>query len=189
MPRTGTIVGVNGNHLTVEFAGAVAQNEVAYALLDTLRLKAEVVRVRGRHADLQLFESSAGLRVGDLVEFTGEPLSAELGPGLLGQIYDGLQNPLHALAERDGFFLQRGAVLPALDETRRWPFAPIVKPGMVVAAGDMLGTVPEAFSSIASWFLSICAGAGELPKWPRRATSASMRPLPSCGTKRVTSCR
>ncbi|MBS1223069.1 MAG: V-type synthase alpha chain, partial [Proteobacteria bacterium] len=143
MPRTGTIVGVNGNHLTVEFAGTVAQNEVAYALLDTLRLKAEVVRVRGRHADLQLFESSAGLRVGDLVEFTGEPLSAELGPGLLGQIYDGLQNPLHALAERDGFFLQRGAVLPALDETRRWPFAPIVKPGMVVAAGDMLGTVPE----------------------------------------------
>ena len=77
------------------------------------------------------------------MEFTGEPLAAELGPGLLGQIYDGLQNPLHALAERDGFFLQRGAYLPALDETRRWPFAPIVKPGMVVAAGDMLGTVPE----------------------------------------------
>ena len=141
--RTGTIVGVNGNHLTVEFAGVVAQNEVAYALLDTLRLKAEVVRVRGRCADLQVFESSAGLRVGDLVEFTGEPLAAELGPGLLGQIYDGLQNPLHALAERDGFFLQRGAYLPALDETRRWPFAPIVKPGMVVAAGDVLGTVPE----------------------------------------------
>ena len=141
--RTGTIVGVNGNHLTVEFAGVVAQNEVAYALLDTLRLKAEVVRVRGRCADLQVFESSAGLRVGDRVEFTGEPLAAELGPGLLGQIYDGLQNPLHALAERDGFFLQRGAYLPALDETRRWPFAPIVKPGMVVAAGDMLGTVPE----------------------------------------------
>ena len=78
--RTGTIVGVNGNHLTVEFAGTVAQNEVAYALLDTLRLKAEVVRVRGRCADLQVFESSAGLRVGDLVEFTGEPLAAELGP-------------------------------------------------------------------------------------------------------------
>ena len=143
MLRTGTIVGVNGNHLTVEFAGAVTQNEVAYALLDTLRLKAEVVRVRGRCADLQVFESSAGLRVGDPVEFTGELLSVELGPGLLGQLYEGLQNPLHALAERDGFFLQRGAVLPALDETRRWPFAPAVKPEMVVAAGDTLGTVPE----------------------------------------------
>nr|MCU0248168.1 V-type ATP synthase subunit A [Bryobacter sp.] len=143
MPRTGTIMGVNGNHLTVAFAGEVTQNEVAYALLDELRLKAEVVRVRGRRADLQVFESSAGLRVGDPVEFTGELLSAELGPGLLGQLYEGLQNPLHPLAERDGFFLQRGAVLPALDETRRWPFAPVVKPGTVVAAGDTLGTVPE----------------------------------------------
>jgi V/A-type H+-transporting ATPase subunit A len=143
MLRTGTIVGVNGNHLTVEFAGAVTQNEVAYALLDDLRLKAEVVRVRGRRADLQVFEDSSGLRVGDPVEFTGELLSVELGPGLLGQLYEGLQNPLHALAERDGFFLRRGAVLPALDETRRWPFAPAVKPEMVVAAGDTLGTVPE----------------------------------------------
>lgn len=129
MARTGTIIGVNGNHLTVEFAGEVAQNEVAYALLDTLRLKAEVVRVRGRRADLQVFESSSGLRVGDPVEFTGELLSAELGPGLLGQLYEGLQNPLHALAERDGFFLQRGAVLPALDAARRWPFIPAVKEG------------------------------------------------------------
>ncbi len=114
MPRTGTIMGVNGNHLTVAFTGDVAQNEVAYALLDTLRLKAEVVRVRGRRADLQVFEDSSGLRVGDPVEFTGELLSAELGPGLLGQLYEGLQNPLHPLAERDGFFLQRGAYLPAL---------------------------------------------------------------------------
>jgi len=143
VPRTGTIVGVNGNHLTVEFAGAVTQNEVAYALLDTLRLKAEVVRVRGRRADLQVFESSAGLRVGDPVEFTGELLSAELGPGLLGQLYEGLQNPLHPLAERDGFFLQRGAYLPALDELKRWPFTPALKEGAVVEAGDVLGSVPE----------------------------------------------
>jgi len=143
VPRTGTIVGVNGNHLTVEFAGAVTQNEVAYALLDTLRLKAEVVRVRGRRADLQVFEDSSGLRVGDPVEFTGELLSVELGPGLLGQLYEGLQNPLHALAERDGFFLQRGAVLPALDELKRWPFTPALKEGEVVEAGDVLGSVPE----------------------------------------------
>lgn len=143
MLRTGTIVGVNGNHLTVAFSNEVAQNEVAYILLDGLRLKAEVVRVRGRQADLQLFENSAGLRVGDAVEFTGELLSAELGPGLIGQIYDGLQNPLHPLAERDGFFLKRGAYLPALDETRRWPFTPTLPPGAVVTAGDELGSVPE----------------------------------------------
>ena len=170
MPRAGTIVGVNGNHLTVEFAGEVAQNEVAYALLDGLRLKAEVVRVRGRRADLQVFESSTGLRVGDPVEFTGELLAAELGPGLLGQLYEGLQNPLHALAARDGFFLQRGAYLPALDATRRWPFTPTVEPGAMVEAGDTLGTVPEGvfqhrvmvpFHLRGRWRVADLAGSGD----------------------------
>jgi V/A-type H+-transporting ATPase subunit A len=170
MPRTGTLVGVNGNHLTVAFADAVAQNEVAYVGLDALRLKAEVVRVRGRHADLQVFESSAGLRVGDPVEFTGELLSAELGPGLLGQIYEGLQNPLHLLAERDGFFLQRGTYLPALDPAKRWPFTPTLLPGAVVAAGDALGWVPEGvfqhrimvpFDVRGHWRMTHIASAGD----------------------------
>lgn len=170
MPRTGTLIGVNGNHLTVEFATDVAQNEVAYAILDNLRLKAEVVRVRGRYADLQVFESSAGLRVGDRVEFTGELLSAELGPGLLGQLYEGLQNPLHLLAERDGCFLQRGAVLPALDAARRWAFTPVVAPGTVVQAGDTLGWVPEGlfqhhimvpFDWRGRWRITHIAGPGD----------------------------
>jgi len=141
--NVGKIVGINGNLLTVEFEMPVRQNEVAYALLDDLRLKAEVIRIRGRYAELQVFEDTTGLRVGDPVEFTGELLSVELGPGLLAQIYDGLQNPLPALAEECGFFLKRGKYLPALDRSRQWDFTPVASPGDVVSAGHALGKVPE----------------------------------------------
>lgn len=139
----GKIVGVNGNLITVEFAAAVAQNEVAYAILGDLRLMCEVVRVRGNRADLQIFEDASGLSVGDAVEFTGELLTAELGPGLLTQVFDGLQNPLPRLAEQGGFFLQRGKYLPALGREQRWAFTPTVKAGATVTAGEELGWVPE----------------------------------------------
>ena len=88
------IVGVNGNMITVEYSRQVIQNEVAFAIVGDSRIKCEVIRVRGKYADLQAFESTNGLKAGDLVEFTGELLSVELGPGLLAQVYDGLQNPL-----------------------------------------------------------------------------------------------
>ena len=114
------IVGVNGNLITVEFTRRVMQNEVAYAHIGDSRLKCEVIRVRGNRADLQIFESANGLKVGDKVEFTGELLSAELGPGLLTQVFDGLQNPLSLLAEHSGVFLQRGVYLRALDREKRW---------------------------------------------------------------------
>ena len=139
----GRIVGVNGNLLTVEFDSPVTQNEVGYAVHGDLRLKSEVIRIRGRYAELQVFEDTTGLRVGDQVEFTGELLAAELGPGLLAQVYDGLQNPLPALAAQCGFFLKRGVYLPALDREKPWAFTPSAKPGDTVAAGDRLGTVPE----------------------------------------------
>ena len=109
--KMGRIVGVNGNLLTVEFDSHVTQNEVAFAIIGDVRLKCEVIRVRGSRADLQIFESSAGLKVGDAVEFTDTLLSVKLGPGLLTQVYDGLQNPLPKLAEKAGFFLQRGLYL------------------------------------------------------------------------------
>ncbi len=141
--RTGKIAGVNGNMLVVEFDDFVRQNEVAYAVTGNERLKSEVIRVRGRRAELQVYENTEGLKVGDSVEFTGELLAVELGPGLLTQIYDGLQNPLPALAEKSGFFLQRGFYLPALSETRKWEFTPKVKSGDRVTGGDVLGTVPE----------------------------------------------
>ena len=143
MASTGRITGINGNMVTVEFDGAVIQNEVAYPLLGDLRLKAEVIRVRGNMADLQVFESTTSLRIGGEVQFTGELLSVELGPGLLTQVYDGLQNPLPSLAEKSGYFLQRGTYLPALSRDQKWDFTPTTNKGALVQAGDTLGTVPE----------------------------------------------
>ncbi len=141
--HTGRIVGVNSNLVTVAFESPVMQNEVGFAVLGDLQLKAEVIRIRGQHAELQVFEDTSGLRVGDALRFSGELLTVELGPGLLSQIFDGLQNPLPALAERCGFFLRRGVYLPALDRQRTWDFTPAVAPGATVRAGDTLGTVPE----------------------------------------------
>ena len=139
----GRVVGINGNLLTVAFEQPVIQNEVAYARVEGLRLKSEIIRIRGTKADLQVFEDTSGLSVGDEVEFTGELLSVELGPGLLGQIYDGLQNPLPELAEQSGFFLQRGMYLDALDSTRLWSFTPAIASGRRVTGGDCIGSVPE----------------------------------------------
>ena len=147
METTGKIAGVNGNMITVAFDGAVAQNEVGYACIDqdgtTQRLMSEIVRIRGRLADMQVFEDTRDLQVGDQVLFSGNLLSAELGPGLLKQIYDGLQNPLPQLAAQCGFFLQRGTYLNALDRTAEWAFTPVAKPGDRLTAGETLGTVPE----------------------------------------------
>ncbi|MBQ9087538.1 MAG: V-type ATP synthase subunit A [Lentisphaeria bacterium] len=138
------IVGVNGNMITVEYSRQVIQNEVAFAIVGDSKIKCEVIRVRGKYADLQAFESTNGLKVGDKVEFTGELLSVELGPGLLAQVYDGLQNPLKLLAEHSGFFLQRGIYLRALNRETKWHFTPSVQPGVVLRAGDRIGSVPEA---------------------------------------------
>ncbi len=139
----GTIRGINGNLLTVSFNGSVVQNEVAYAIKGEERLKSEVIRIQENNAFLQVFESTKGLKVGYKVEFTGEMLSVELGPGILGQIYDGLQNPLPELAEEYGFFLPRGVVLKALDEEKKWHFKPQVKKGDTLSKGLPLGYVDE----------------------------------------------
>ena len=140
---TGTITGVNGNLISVAFEGAVALNEIGYALLGETRLMCEIVRIRGRVADMQVFEDTVGLSAGCKVEFTGGLLSIELGPGLLKQIFDGLQNPLPGLAEQYGFFLQRGKYMHALPRDAKWAFTPVARPGDAVRAGDTLGTVPE----------------------------------------------
>ena len=147
---TGKIVAVNGNMITVRFEGAVAQNEVGYAILGDKRLMAEIVRVRGQNCDLQVFDDTTDLSVGDKVEFTGELLAAELGPGMLAQVYDGLQNPLAELAQEAGkiskdaeFFLQRGMYLPGLPRDKKWDFHPTAKVGDKVTAGEALGWVTE----------------------------------------------
>ncbi len=145
--RTGKVVGVNGNMVAVGFEDRVRQNEIAYVVAGGDRLKAEVIRVKGRRADLQVFEDTRGIRLGDEVVFTDELLSVELGPGLLGQVFDGLQNPLPQLAERHGFFLKRGEYLPALPDDARWEFSPEVAVGQTVRAGMKLGVVPEKMFS------------------------------------------
>ena len=181
--KRGTISGINGNLMTVEFEDAVIQNEVAYAVLGDTRLKAEVIRVRGRRADLQVFEDTTGLQVGGTVEFTGQLLSVELAPGLLGQIFDGLQNPLPKLAEQCGFFLKRGTYLPAIPRDRAWAYTPTIQPGAIVRAGDTLGTVPEGifthrimapFTLPGSWTLEYAALAGN---YTVEQEIARLRPL------------
>ena len=141
--RSGQVTAVNGNMVAVNFDDLVIQNEVAYVVCGDDRLKSEVIRVKGKRADVQVFEDTLNIRVGDKVEFTSELLSVELGPGLLGQVFDGLQNPLPRLAEAHGFFLKRGAYLPALEENSKWEFTPGVKVGDRLRGGDAVGTVPE----------------------------------------------
>ncbi len=141
----GVVIGVNGNMATIQMDGAVAMNEVGYIILGgaKTRLKSEVIRVRGNTCQMQVFESTRGVSMGDHVEFTGELLVAELGPGLLGQVYDGLQNPLPQLAEQAGYFLERGVYLQPLNEIQQWAFTPSVKVGDTVQASDYIGSVPE----------------------------------------------
>ena len=150
MTTTGKIVAVNGNMTTVAFDGAVAQNEVGYIILGEKRLMAEIVRVRGTVCDMQVFDATTDLTVGDKVEFSGELLAAELGPGMLAQVYDGLQNPLSELAKEAAkisadaeYFLQRGIYLPGLPRDRKWDWHPTAKIGERVSAGDVLGWVTE----------------------------------------------
>ena len=144
---TGKVVGVNGNMVTIEVEGDVLMNEVGYIRVNTpegeKNLKSEVIRIKGSNADLQVFEMTRGIGIGDSVELTQDMLAVSLGPGLLGKVYDGLQNPLPELAEECGFFLDRGVYLPALPEDVKWKFTPAVKAGDTVLRADTLGTVPE----------------------------------------------
>lgn len=140
----GTITSISGNLITVDFNSSVSQNEVGYAVKDGERLKSEVIRIQGNKAFMQVYEDTKGLYVGSEVEFSGEMLSVELGPGLLKQIYDGLQNPLPELAEQHGFFLPKGIILEALDAEKKWTFTPRAKKGDKVRAGYFLGSVPES---------------------------------------------
>lgn len=141
--NTGKVISVNGNLISVEFNGIVSMNEICYIKVDDAILKSEVIRIRGNVAQIQVYEMTNGIKCGDLVEFTGEMLSAELGPGLLGQIYDGLQNPLPVIAKQAGWFLERGIYANGLNTEKKWEFTPTVEAGNVVRAGEYVGTVPE----------------------------------------------
>jgi V/A-type H+/Na+-transporting ATPase subunit A len=144
MSFTGRVVAAYGNMLTASFEGSVRQNELAYIhTVDGGKLKSEVIRVRGNLCNVQVFEITHGIKVGDAVEFTGDLLVVELGPGLLQQIYDGLQNPLPQLAQTAGLYLKRGIYMDPLDRSAKWDFTPVAQVGESVQAGDTLGWVPE----------------------------------------------
>ena len=166
----GKVVSVNGNLVSVRFEGTVSMNEICFVIVDGTRLKSEVIRVRGDVAQIQVYEMTNGIKYGDEVEFTGEMLSAQLGPGLLGQIYDGLQNPLPVLAEQAGWFLERGVYADGLNVEKKWEFTPTAQIGDTLRAGEYIGTVPEGpfthkifvpFNLLGSYTLKSIADKGE----------------------------
>jgi V/A-type H+-transporting ATPase subunit A len=141
----GKVVSVNESLVgAVITEGAVMNGEVAYIIIeDGTRLKSEVIDVKsGEIVYLQVFEDTSWMKVSDTVEFTGLPLAAKLGPGILGTVTDGLQNPLYDLAEIE-WFLERGLEVEPLDNTQKWHFTPTVRKGDVVTGGSVLGFVPE----------------------------------------------
>ena len=139
----GEIIAINGNMIQVRFKDDIIQNEVGYVLKDKQRLKSEVIKIERDIAFLQVFETTKSIKVGDKIEFSGQMLSVQLGPGLLSQIYDGLQNPLPELASKFGFFLPVGVELGAISLTKKWKFKPYAKKGDRVIAGSVLGHVHE----------------------------------------------
>ncbi len=138
------VTGVGGNIVSITAPGGVImKNEVANICVGEERLKSEVLRVDGNAAEIQVFEETAGVKIGDRVELTGELLSISLGPGLLGSIYDGLQIPLYDMAEENGYFLKRGASIAPFSAETEWPFQPACQVGDRLSAGSVLGIVPE----------------------------------------------
>jgi len=142
MSTTGKVTGIVSNLVTVAVDGPVAENELCYITLGGSRLLAEVIKVNGDKASVQVFESTRGLKNGDSVEFLGKMLEVTLGPGLLSGIYDGLQNNLTTM---EGVFLKRGEYTDPLDHAATWEFTPIAKPGDKVVAADWLGEVKEGW--------------------------------------------
>ena len=139
---TGKVSGIVSNLVMVTVDGPVAQNEICYIDLDGVKLMAEVIKITGDTAYVQVFESTRGLRTGCDVEFEGQMLEATLGPGLLSSNYDGLQNNL---ATMEGVFLKRGCYTAPLDDTKKWEYKPLAKVGDKVKAGDWLGEVKEGW--------------------------------------------
>lgn len=140
---TGIVVEAFGNLLHVRCDGFVRQGEVARVQLSGESLLAEVIEIAGSVAKIQVFEDTRGIKLNTPVQFDGHLLEAELGPGLLTGIFDGLQNPLEEMAVTTGVYLSRGVYLPPLNRKKRWDFTPEAKVGDLLRRGDLLGTVPE----------------------------------------------
>ncbi|WP_242360454.1 V-type ATP synthase subunit A [Anaeromyxobacter sp. SG17] len=134
---TGRLVRIAGPTVVADGLAGAGLNEVVW--VGEERLLGEVIRLERDLATIQVYEETEGLALGEPAEPTGEPLAVELGPGLLGSVFDGVQRPLDALAARQGDFLGRGARLPALDRARRWELEPSVRAGDELLPGACLG--------------------------------------------------
>lgn len=142
MKSTGKVTGIVSNLVTVLTNGPVAENELCYISLGGTKLLAEVIKVNGKKASVQVFESTRGLKNGDDVEFLGRMLEVTLGPGLLSSVYDGLQNDLTTMED---VFLKRGEYTDPLDRIKLWDFTPLAAAGDKVVAADWLGEVKEGW--------------------------------------------
>jgi V/A-type H+-transporting ATPase subunit A len=136
----GVVAGIISNLVIVEVDGPVSQNEICFIKLGETKLMAEVIKVMGINAYVQVFESTRNLRINDTVEFAGHMLEATLGPGILSKNFDGLQNDLDKMKE---VFLKRGEYTPPLEDDKLWDFKPLAKVGDLVEAGSWLGEVKE----------------------------------------------
>ena len=140
MKTLGRVNGIISNIVIAKVDGAVAQNEICHVYCGDTRMMAEVIKVIGDEAYVQVYDSTRGLKIGDKVEFEGHMLEATLAPGLLSRNYDGLQNDLEKM---DGLFINRGSITDPIDFDAKWDFKPLAKVGDKVTAGDWLGEVKE----------------------------------------------
>ena len=140
MKTLGRVNGIISNIVIVKTDGAVGQNEICYVYCGDTRMMAEVIKVIGDDAYVQVYDSTRGLKIGDKVEFMGHMLEATLAPGLLSRNYDGLQNDLEKM---DGLFIERGSITEPIDFEKKWEFSPLAKAGDKVTAADWLGQVKE----------------------------------------------
>ena len=140
MKTTGRVNGIISNIVIVKADGAVGQNEICYVYVGNTRMMAEVIKVMGDNAYVQVFDSTRGLKIGDRVEFEGHMLEVTLAPGLLSRNYDGLQNDLEKM---EGLFIARGSVTEPIDFAAEWEFKPLAKAGDRVSAASWLGEVQE----------------------------------------------
>ena len=140
MKTTGKVQGIISNIVIVETEGAVSQNEICYITIGGVKLMAEVIKVNGKNAYVQVFDSTRGLRIGTEVEFAGHMLEATLAPGIISRNYDGLQNDLEKM---ESLFIERGTQTDPIDFEKLWEYKPLAQVGDVVTAGDWLGEVKE----------------------------------------------
>ena len=141
MSSKGTIVKISGPLVVAE--GMRDANMFDVVRVSSKRLIGEIIEMHGDRASIQVYEETSGLGTGESVESTGEPMSVELGPGLIGSIFDGIQRPLDGIRKLCGNNLQRGAEVPPLKRETKWKFTPAVKVGDKLTGGDVIGTVPE----------------------------------------------